>query len=246
VRFRAEQAARTRLCAIKERGKIIVKVEIWSDIPCPWCYIGRRRFEKALQMFQHRDQVEVTWRSFQLDPRAPQEHPGTVQDQLMERYGNSREEVASILAQVTSVAAKEGLDLQFDRVRPANSFDAHRLLHLAAGRGLQAELKERLQKAHFTEGLVISDRDTLLRLAGEVGLDVDEARRVLDTDAYSAEVQADIRRARQLGIQGVPFFVLDEKYGVSGAQSSELFLSALERAWADAHSTVPVTGSGRD
>jgi predicted DsbA family dithiol-disulfide isomerase len=229
-----------------ERERRIVKVEIWSDIPCPWCYIGRRRFENALRQFEHRDQVEVTWRSFQLDPHAPAASSGTVRDELMQKYRTGREQVDAMLAQATAVGAKEGLDLRFDRVRPANSYDAHRLLHLAAERGLQAALKERLQKAHFTEGALISDHDTLVRLAVEAGLDADEARRVLETDAYGDAVQADIHQAQQLGIHGVPFFVLDRKYGVSGAQSSELFLSALERAWAEAQPAAQATGSTPD
>ena len=212
-----------------------MKVEIWSDIPCPWCYIGRRRFEKALQQFEHRDQVEVIWRSFQLDPNAPREYPGTAHDMLMEKYRTSRERVEEMHAQVTTLAAQEGLDYRFDRVRPANSCDAHRLIHLAADRGLQGEMKERLQRAYFTDGLLVSDYPTLVRLAEEVGLDADEALRTLETDAYGDAVQADIQRAQMLGIQGVPFFVLDQKYGVSGAQSSELFLTALERAQADSY-----------
>jgi predicted DsbA family dithiol-disulfide isomerase len=136
-------------------------------------------------------------------------------------------------AHVTALAAQEGLDYRFDRVRPGNSFDAHRLLHLAAHHDLQSEMKERLQKAYFTDGLVYSDPDTLAQLAVEVGLDADETRQMLETDAYAAGVRADVQRAQMLGINGVPFFLFGEKYAVSGAQPAELFLTALERAWAD-------------
>ncbi|HEX9925958.1 MAG TPA: DsbA family oxidoreductase [Anaerolineae bacterium] len=210
-----------------------MKVEIWSDIACPWCYIGRRRFEKALDQFEDHNQVEVIWRSFQLDPAAPREYKGTINDMLAEKKGIDRHQAEALHAHVTALAAEEGLDYRFDRVRPGNSFDAHRLLHLAAHHGLQSEMKERLQKAYFTDGLAYSDPDTLAQLAVEVGLDADETRQMLETDAYAAGVRADVRRAQMLGINGVPFFLFDEKYAVSGAQPAELFLTALERAWAD-------------
>lgn len=215
-----------------------MKVEIWSDIACPWCYIGRRRFEKALSQFEHRDQVEVVWRSHQLDPNAPLEYSGTVDDLLIQRYGMSRQQAEAAHARVTELAAQEGLDYQLERAHPVNSFDAHRLIHLAAKHQLQGAMKERLQKAYFTEGVVISNRETLVRLAGEVGLDEEETRQMLASDAYAAAVQADARRAQMLGSNGVPFFVLDEKYAVSGAQPTELFVTALERAWTDTHPVV--------
>lgn len=210
-----------------------MKVEIWSDIACPWCYIGRRRFEKALNQFEHRAQVEVIWRSFQLDPVAPREYKGTINDMLVEKKGIDRRQAEALHAHVTALAAQEGLDYRFDRVRPGNSFDAHRLLHLAAHHDRQSEMKERLQKAYFTDGLAYSDPETLAQLAVEVGLDADETHKMLETDAYAADVHADVRRAQMLGINGVPFFLFEEKYAVSGAQPVELFLIALERAWAD-------------
>jgi predicted DsbA family dithiol-disulfide isomerase len=206
-----------------------MKIEIWSDIACPWCYIGRRRFEKALNQFEHRDQVEIVWRSFQLDPNAPREYKGTINDMLVEKKGIDHRRAEALHAQLTALAAQEGLVYHFDRVRPGNSFDAHRLLHLAAHHHLQSEMKERLQKAYFTEGLSYSDPDTLVRLGVEVGLDADETRKMLETDAYSADVRADSRRAQMLGISGVPFFLFDEKYAISGAQPVELFLTTLER-----------------
>ncbi len=215
-----------------------MKVEIWSDIACPWCYIGRRRFETALRQFQHRDQVEVIWRSFQLDPNAPHEYSGSSNEMLMERYGMSQQQAEAAHARVTALAAQEGLEYRFDIARPVNSLDAHRLLHLAARHHLQGEMKERLQRAYFTEGALVSDHETLVRLAGEVGLDAGETRKMLESDAFAAEVEAEAHRAHQLGSRGVPFFVFDGKYAVSGAQPAELFLGVLEKAWADSSSAA--------
>ncbi len=223
-----------------------MKVEIWSDIGCPWCYIGRRRFEKALAQFPHGGQVEVIWRSFQLDPNAPAEYPGSVNDMLVETRGYDRRDVESMQVQITALAAQEGLEFHLDRVRPANTLDAHRLLHLAARHGLQGQLKERLQKAYFTEGLLVSDHETLLQLAVETGLDAGEVQQVLQSDAFKAEVQADVSQAQMLGIHGVPFFVLAGKYGISGAQKTELFISALDRVWAETQPLVTLTGDERD
>lgn len=210
-----------------------MKVEIWSDIACPWCYIGRRRFEKALNQFEYRDQVEVIWRSHQLDPNAPRNYDGSVNDLVMQRYGMSLKQVEASHAQITALAHAEGLDYHLDKAHPVNSFDAHRLIHLAAHHHLQSEMKERLQKAYFTDGHVISDHETLVQLAVEVGLDAAETRQVLVDGSYGAEVRADGRRAQMLGSNGVPFFLFDEKYAVEGAQPTELFLTALERTWAE-------------
>ncbi len=211
-----------------------MNVEIWSDISCPWCYIGRRRFETALSQFAHRAQVEITWRSFQLDPDAPLEAKESVNEMLARKYRLAAAQVEEMQARVVALAAQEGLDFQMDRVRSGNTFDAHRLLHLAKAHGLQSELKERLQKAHFSDGELVSDPDTLARLAEETGLPPAEVRRVLaDPSAYAEEVRQDVRKARLLGIQGVPFFVVNGKYGISGAQPSELILNTLERAWSE-------------
>lgn len=222
-----------------------MRVEIWSDIACPWCYIGRRRFEKALNQFEHRDQVEVIWRSYQLDPNAPRDFAGNVNDLLVQRYGMSRKQAESTHVRVTALAAQEGLDYHMDKAHPVNSLDAHRLIHLAAQHHLQSEMKERLQKAYFTDGLVISDHDTLVQLAVEVGLDMGEVRQMLESNAFASAVRADVRRAQMLGSSGVPFFVFDEKYAVSGAQPVELFLTTLESTWADAHPVVKLVDAGR-
>ena len=210
-----------------------MKVEIWSDIVCPWCYIGRRRFESALNGFEHRQQVEVIWRSFQLDPTAPLDFAGNVNDLLVERYGMSLKQAESTHARVTALAAQEGLEYHMDRARPVNSLDAHRLIHLAAQHHLQGEMKERLQKAYFTECKLISDIDTLVQLAVEVGLDAEEARNTLESNAYADAVQSDELQAQALGCNGVPFFVFDRKSAVSGAQPADVFTKALSSAWAD-------------
>ena len=217
-----------------------MQVEIWSDVVCPWCYIGKRRFEAALATFKHRDQVEITWKSFQLDPQAPRTSEGTLDQVLAKKYGVSAEKAAAMNARVTTLAAQEGLDYHLDLAHPGNTFDAHRLIHLAAAHGLQGEMKERLMRAYFTEGQPIGETETLVRLAADTGLDADEAREVLAADTYADEVVADEREARVLGISGVPFFVLDEKYGISGAQPVEVFQQALEQAWAESHPLIQV------
>jgi predicted DsbA family dithiol-disulfide isomerase len=212
-----------------------MNIEIWSDVVCPWCYIGKRRFESALAQFAHREQVSVVWRSYQLDPNAPRIGEQTVTDMLAQKLGVSRTQAAAMNARVTAIAADEGLDYQLEQAQYSNTFDAHRVLHLAATHQRQAELKERLLHAHFTEGASLGETETLVRLASEVGIDGDEARATLGSDAYADEVRSDIHRAAQLGIRGVPFFVIDDTYGISGAQPTAKFSTALEQAWAESH-----------
>ncbi|HLJ81932.1 MAG TPA: DsbA family oxidoreductase [Ktedonobacterales bacterium] len=221
-------------------------VEIWSDVVCPWCYIGKRRFESALAQFRHRDDVTVTFRSFQLDPTAPRDTDVTVNERLAGKYGVSQAQAAAMNERVSALAAQEGLDYHLENARYANTFDAHRLLHLAAAHDRQQEVKERLLRAYFTEGAAIGDPETLVRLVAEAGIDVDEARAVLDGDAYADDVLADERQARALGITGVPFFVVDEKYGVSGAQPPDLLKDVLERAWSDAHPLIMAGMAGAE
>jgi predicted DsbA family dithiol-disulfide isomerase len=211
-----------------------MNIEIWSDVVCPWCYIGKRRLEAALAQFPQRDEVTLTWRSFELDPHAPDFYPGTNTERLARKYGVSIEEAAEMNARVTGLAAEAGLDYHLDQARPANTFDAHRLIYLGKARGVQAAIKERLMRAYFTEGELLSDHETLVRLGGEAGLDAEEARAVLASDAYADDVRADERRAAEFGIRGVPFAVLDERYGVSGAQPVAVFLDALLTAHAAA------------
>jgi predicted DsbA family dithiol-disulfide isomerase len=211
----------------------IVKVEIWSDVVCPWCYIGKRRFERGLAAFEHRDDVQVVWRSFELDPRAPKSSEEDPAERLARKYGMSVEEARAAQARVAGLAAEEGLAYRLDLARPANTFDAHRLLHLAAERGVQGAAEERLFAAHFTEGRPLGDPETLVALAAEAGVDEAEAREVLGGDAYAEAVAADEREATELGITGVPFFVIDRRYGISGAQPAELIQRALDQAWSE-------------
>jgi len=205
-------------------------VEIWSDVVCPWCYIGKRRFESAVAEFPH--EVEVVWRSFELDPSAPavREHGAT--EHLASKYGMSVEQAQSSHAQMTELAAREGLEYHFETARGGNSFDAHRLIHLAAAHGKQAEAQERVMRAYFTEGVAIGDREQLVALAADLGLDPDEARSVLESDAYADAVREDEHLAQRIGIHGVPFFVLGRRYGVSGAQPADVLVQALEKACA--------------
>jgi predicted DsbA family dithiol-disulfide isomerase len=202
-------------------------VEIWSDVVCPWCYVGKRRFENALVAFAHRDDVEVMWRSFELDPHAAREREGSSAEHLARKYGMSVEQAEAMNAQMTALAAIEGLEYHLDRTRGGNSFDAHRLVHLAAEHGLQDATQERVMRAYFTDGEAIGDLDTLSRLAAELGLD---PAPLADGD-HAEAVREDEELAARIGINGVPYFVLDRRYGVSGAQPSELLLQALEKAW---------------
>jgi predicted DsbA family dithiol-disulfide isomerase len=205
-------------------------VEIWSDVVCPWCYIGKRRFEAAVAEFEH--EVDVVWRSFELDPGAPATREHSAAEHLAAKYGMSLEQAQASHAQMTELAAQEGLEYHFDKARGGNSFDAHRLIHLAAAHGKQAEAQERVMRAYFTEGVAIGDREQLVALAADLGLDPDEARSVLVSDAYADAVREDERLAQRIGINGVPFFVLDRRYGVSGAQPAEILVQALEKACA--------------
>ncbi len=208
-----------------------LKVEIWSDIACPWCYVGKRRFEAALAGFEHRDQVEVSWRSFELDPGAPREREGDRIEHLARKYGTSREQAERMLEQMTAVAAGEGLDFRFDIARSGNTFDAHRLTHLAAAHGRQDAMKERLFRAYLSEGEVIGDPAVLERLGLEVGLPEHELRELLAGDRYAAEVREDEQLAASLAITAVPFFVVDRAIAASGAQPPELLRELLDRAW---------------
>ena len=208
-----------------------MQVEIWSDVMCPWCAVGKARFERALGEFPHADEVEVRWRSFELDPDAPAEKDGDYVGRLAEKYGTSQVEAQRMIDTMTATGAGEGLDFRFDRVRPGNTFDAHRLLHLAHERGLQHELKERFLTAYLNEGEAVGRADVLRRLATEVGLDEVEVDDVLAGDAYADAVRGDERQAMAYGIRGVPFFVLDGRLGVSGAQPAEALLGALTQAY---------------
>jgi predicted DsbA family dithiol-disulfide isomerase len=224
-----------------------VKVEIWSDVVCPWCYLGKRRFESALAEFDHRDDVDVTWHSFELDPNAPREREVDLATHLAQKYGMSREEAVARQQQLVDLGLSEGIAYRFDIARSGNTFDAHRLLHLAAAHDRQGELKERLLRAYHVEGEPIGDPATLERLAVEVGLSAAEVREVLSGDRYGAEVREDERLAASFGAGGVPFFVVDRAIGLSGAQSREVFADLLQRGWnagsgAEARAAAPAGG----
>ncbi len=208
-----------------------MKVEIWSDVMCPFCYIGKRRFEAALAQFAHRDQVEVVWKSFQLDPYLVTDPKKSVKQQLADSKGWSLGQTDEAMAYVVNMAKEVGLTYDFDKAVVANSFDAHRFSHLAKKHKLQDEAEERLFSAYFTEGKNTADRETLVRLGTEIGLDPAETSRVLSGNDYAEDVETDIYEARQVGVSGVPFFVFDDKYAVSGAQSSALFLEVLEKVF---------------
>ena len=208
-----------------------MRVEIWSDVMCPFCYIGKRNFEAALARFEHRDDVDVTWRSFQLAPGLPRVCEGDVHDYLAAKYGGGRERAKAMNDSMAERAAEIGLTYNFDTAVLGNTFDAHRLVHMARAAGIEEAAVERVFHAYFTDSLAVSDHEVLAALGAEVGLDADAVRAMLASDEYVDTVQAEADEALDLGIQGVPCFVIDRHYGVSGAQPPELILDALERAW---------------
>jgi predicted DsbA family dithiol-disulfide isomerase len=220
-----------------------MEVEIWSDIACPWCYVGKRRFEAALEAFEHRDHVNVTWRSFELDPEAPRERDEDGATHLAQKYGTTRDAALEMQRSMTEAAAGDGLDFRFDLLRSGNTFDAHRLLHLAAAHGVQDALKERFMRAYLTEGEAIGEPDALQRLAVQAGLPEDDVREVLITERYAEEVRDEERTAAGLGIHAVPFFVVDRKFGASGAQPPQALRELLDRAWQE-RSPLAVVAEG--
>jgi predicted DsbA family dithiol-disulfide isomerase len=211
-----------------------MKVEIWSDVVCPWCYLGKRRFERALEAFDHRDAVEVIYRSFELDPSAEPVGTTPTIERLATKYGMTASEATAAQRQMEQRAAEDGLEFHMDGLQSGNTRDAHRLLHLAQANHHQAELVERLHRAYFTEQASIFDQASLTQLAVDAGLDRDDVSRVLAGDEYGDAVDADEATARSLGATGVPFFVIDRRYGISGAQAPEGILKTLNQAWAEA------------
>ncbi len=220
-----------------------MKVEIWSDVVCPWCYVGKRRFEEALSRFRHADQVEVEWRSFELDPNSPVWVGRPMSQILQRKYGMTEQQAEAANERMTALAAASGLEYHLDSVQAGNTFDAHRLIHLGASRGLGDAMKERLLAAYFTEGLSVGDLPTLAKLGVEVGLDPEEVDRTLQGDDFATDVRSDEARATALGVSGVPFFVIDEAYGISGAQPAEVLLEAMEQAWSASHPLVTIPGT---
>jgi len=210
-----------------------MKIDIWSDIMCPFCYIGKRKLEGALKQFDHSDDVEVEWHSFQLDPNMKPQPGKSLYQYLAERKGQSLDWSVKVHQQMTQTAKAEGLEYNFDKAVIANSFDAHRLIHMAKHHGLGDAAKERILKAYFTEGKNVGDHPTLISLGAEIGLNPDEVFTMLESNEYADAVHADIDMSQELGINGVPFFVFDNKYAISGAQPTEHFLSGLTQAWAE-------------
>jgi predicted DsbA family dithiol-disulfide isomerase len=208
-----------------------MKIDIWSDVVCPFCYIGKRKFEKALADFNGKDNVEIEWHSFQLDPDLEYVPGQSVHEYLGKRKGVTAAEGKKMNDAMTAMAKEVGLEYNFDQAIINNTFNAHRLLHFAKEKGVQNEMKERLFRAYYTEGKNIGDIDTLAQLAEEVGLQAAEVKKVLESDAYAQDVLLDQYHAQQLGIQGVPFFVFNNKYGVSGAQPTAIFAQVLDKVW---------------
>ncbi|NNM80262.1 MAG: DsbA family oxidoreductase [Gallionella sp.] len=207
-----------------------MQIEIWSDVICPWCYIGKRRFEQALAQCGQRKDIDIIWRSFELDPNAPQQHPGTLNELLARKYGVSAQQAAEMNARVSGVAQQVGLEYRLANARPGNTLAAHRVLHFAAARQ-QGELAlERIMHAYFCESLPVGDHAALAQLAPQFGIAENEVLTMLASNDYRAEVRADESRAAELGITGVPFFVFDGKTGISGAQPVEAFTEILKQA----------------
>ncbi len=212
-----------------------MQVEIWSDVICPWCFIGKRRFELALAEFEHKENVQVIWRSFELDPQSPAVYPESLEAMLSRKYGVSLQQASAMNVRVTALAKEVGLDYHLSVARPGNTFDAHRLLHFAESRKLGDQAIERLMQAYFSESLAVGDRAALAQIAPGFGIAESHALALLSSDKFGSEVRADEARAAELGISGVPFFVFDGKTGISGAQPVEVFAEALQQAWADPH-----------
>jgi predicted DsbA family dithiol-disulfide isomerase len=208
-----------------------MQVEIWSDVVCPWCYLGKRRFEEALVAFEHRADVQVVYRSFELDPAMPAGVTIPTVDMLADKYGMSPERASQAQREMEARAAGDGLTFRMANLRSGNTRDAHRLIQLARDRGRQAELVERLHRAYFTDEDSVFEHEALTRLAVEAGLDRDDVIRVLTSDAYTDHVRTDEAMAQAIGATGVPLFVIDRKYGISGAQPPETIAQVLEQAW---------------
>jgi predicted DsbA family dithiol-disulfide isomerase len=220
-----------------------MKVEVWSDIMCPFCYIGKRNYESAFNKFEGRDHIEIEWRSFQLDPTIPKHSPvkENVYQYLAHKKGISYELSAKMHEQVIQMAKDAGLDYRFDKAIVANSFDAHRLIQLAKTKGLGDAAEERLFRAYFTEGKDFGDHETLISIGKEIGLPEDEIKSALVSEIYAEKVEQDIQEATEIGVQGVPFFVFDRKYAVSGAQPPEHFLQALNQSFGEWEKDNPAT-----
>lgn len=218
-----------------------LKVQIWSDIMCPFCYIGKRRIEEALSQFDHKEAVEIEWKSFELDASFIPSTDDNLAEHLAEKYRKDTDWAQNMLDNMTENAKTAGLDFHFEKAVLANSHNAHRLLHLAKKHNLANELKELLFKAYLTDGQDLNNLDTLNELGIEIGLEAEAIAQVLHSDTYSKEVKQDIQQANAIGVQGVPFFVFDNKYAISGAQPATAFLQTLEKVWQEGQFDSNVT-----
>ncbi|QDY82777.1 DsbA family oxidoreductase [Paenibacillus polymyxa] len=220
-----------------------MNIEVWSDYMCPFCYIGKRRLEQVLQQFPHRDEVQLTFKSFELNPNAVKDSGKTINEELSAKYGVSLQEAHAMNDRMTENARSAGLEYNIHAMVPTNSLDAHRLTQWAQTQGKMLELSERLFQAVFMEGKHTGDREVLAALAAEVGLDHNEAAAILASDRFTDEVRADEAEGAKLGVQGVPFFVFDRKFAVSGAQPEEVFHDALQKAWDERPPFTMISGS---
>jgi len=223
-----------------------LRIDVWSDIACPWCYVGKRHLEQALGAFPEKASVEVVWHAFELNPSAPRESEkeGPYAERLAKKYGMSSKEAQSRIDHLVGVGKADGLALDFEHIRPGNTFDAHRVVHYARQVGLQDAVKERFLRGYLTEGEAIGDPEVVLRLAVDAGLDADRVSAILASDTFAKEVRADEAEAQRLGIRGVPFFVVGGRYALSGAQPAELMGRALEQAWSELAAAPVELGEG--
>ena len=218
-----------------------MKIEIWSDVMCPFCYIGKRHFEEALSKFSDKEHIDIEWKSFQLDPTMPDVVEESQEDYLVKRKGMSRDQIQGMLQNVTAMGKEAGLDFNFDQSIMVNSQKAHQLIQFAKSKGLGNEIEERLFKAYFTEGKNVADQTTLTELGKEIGLDENELQVAFNDDKYLYQMKQDIQEAQNIGVRGVPFFVFDRKYGVSGAQPTEAFLETLNKSFGEWREKNPKT-----
>lgn len=219
-----------------------LRIDIWSDIACPWCHVGKRRFEAALATFPHKDEVEVTWRAFELDPSAKARsmpESGAYAERLAKKYGMPVPVAEQRIQQLVDTAAAEGLAFRFDKIQPGNTFDAHRLVHLGLEQGKQDAVKEAFFRGYLEQGAAIGEKSDIAKIATDAGLDADAVAGVIESDQYADEVRADEREAAELGVNGVPFFVIG-RYAISGAQPAEVFTRALTMAWNELAKPLPV------
>ncbi|MED4452217.1 DsbA family oxidoreductase [Metabacillus fastidiosus] len=215
-----------------------MKIEVWSDFACPFCYIGKRRLEEALMNFPHKNEVDILFKSFELDPNASLDTELSINEILAKKYGMSIEKAKAMNASVGQQAAAVGLTFEFDNMKPTNTFDAHRLAKLAESKGKDKEMTEQLLKAYFTDSEHIGNHDTLLKIAEEAGLNREEAKSVLESEDFAEHVRADEMEAREIGVQGVPFFVINRKYAISGAQPVEVFNDTLQKVWEEENKKI--------